>query len=209
MPSTSVVAYEPLLQHYGIRTTWLDLVDNIWTALWFASHTAYISGSNKQYIHYEISSQDFSYIYVLSFGKMKTTLRKCTKERIRRLCEKEGNLSKNIEKPTYGFFETDDYTLIDLRYMTPSLYKRPHSQHAILARRSAFSSDEDINYDDARVCTLRIETQCALKWLGNGILSDVHFMFPPPKYDPGYRSFLEKKIPPQPAFLGSIQYIGA
>lgn len=27
----------PLLQHYGIRTYWLDLVDNIFTASWFAS----------------------------------------------------------------------------------------------------------------------------------------------------------------------------
>jgi len=31
---------EPLLQHYGIQTTWLDLVDNIWVALWFACHKA-------------------------------------------------------------------------------------------------------------------------------------------------------------------------
>ncbi|GAA0468199.1 hypothetical protein Ade02nite_79030 [Paractinoplanes deccanensis] len=31
-------AAEPLLQHYGIRTRWLDLVGNIWSALWFACH---------------------------------------------------------------------------------------------------------------------------------------------------------------------------
>jgi len=27
----------PLLQHYGIKTDWLDLVDNIFVALWFAN----------------------------------------------------------------------------------------------------------------------------------------------------------------------------
>lgn len=27
-----------LLQHYGYRTTWLDVVDNLWTAVWFATH---------------------------------------------------------------------------------------------------------------------------------------------------------------------------
>jgi hypothetical protein len=27
-----------LLQHYGYRTSWLDLVDNLWTAVWFATH---------------------------------------------------------------------------------------------------------------------------------------------------------------------------
>jgi hypothetical protein len=31
-------AVEPLLQHYGIRTRWLDVVDNLWVALWFACH---------------------------------------------------------------------------------------------------------------------------------------------------------------------------
>lgn len=28
-----------LLQHYGYRTTWLDVVDNPWTAVWFATHS--------------------------------------------------------------------------------------------------------------------------------------------------------------------------
>jgi hypothetical protein len=29
--------FRPLLQHYGIRTDWLDLVDNIFVALWFSN----------------------------------------------------------------------------------------------------------------------------------------------------------------------------
>lgn len=28
--------FPPLLQHYGISTPWLDVVDNIWVALWFS-----------------------------------------------------------------------------------------------------------------------------------------------------------------------------
>lgn len=28
--------FPPLLQHYGIKTPWLDVVDNIWVALWFS-----------------------------------------------------------------------------------------------------------------------------------------------------------------------------
>jgi hypothetical protein len=27
-----------LLQHYGYRTSWLDVVDNLWVAVWFATH---------------------------------------------------------------------------------------------------------------------------------------------------------------------------
>ncbi|MBY4641516.1 FRG domain-containing protein [Gluconacetobacter entanii] len=37
-------AHEPLLQHYGLNTSWLDLVDNIWIALWFACHRAMAVG---------------------------------------------------------------------------------------------------------------------------------------------------------------------
>jgi hypothetical protein len=29
---------EPLLQHYGFKTRWIDLVDNVWIALWFGLH---------------------------------------------------------------------------------------------------------------------------------------------------------------------------
>lgn len=28
-----------LLQHYGLRTSWLDVVDDLRTAIWFATHT--------------------------------------------------------------------------------------------------------------------------------------------------------------------------
>jgi hypothetical protein len=28
-----------LLQHYGYRTSWLDVVDNLWVAVWFATHS--------------------------------------------------------------------------------------------------------------------------------------------------------------------------
>lgn len=46
-------AHEPLLQHYGLSTTWMDLVDNIWVALWFACHKAHVSGKKSQYLHFE------------------------------------------------------------------------------------------------------------------------------------------------------------
>ncbi|MCA3424937.1 MAG: FRG domain-containing protein [Roseomonas sp.] len=39
-----VEAHEPLLQHYGLKTSWIDLVDNVWIALWFACHRAHSVG---------------------------------------------------------------------------------------------------------------------------------------------------------------------
>lgn len=44
--NTPDYAYEPILQHYGLKTRWIDLVDNIWNALWFACHTARSVGKN-------------------------------------------------------------------------------------------------------------------------------------------------------------------
>ncbi len=44
---------EALLQHYGIRTTWIDVVDNVWIALWFACHEALTKGWPEQYLHFE------------------------------------------------------------------------------------------------------------------------------------------------------------
>src|SRR5215210_2481749 len=44
---------EPLLQHYGIRTSWIDLVDNVWVALWFACYRAYPAGKTGKYLHFE------------------------------------------------------------------------------------------------------------------------------------------------------------
>ena len=36
----SRTVFEPLIQHYGVKTPYIDLVDNIWVALWFALHQA-------------------------------------------------------------------------------------------------------------------------------------------------------------------------
>lgn len=209
MKSTENVAYEALLQHYGIKTRWLDLVDNIWVALWFATHKANSTGKASKYVHYEINNHYFSYIYVMHFGQQINRISQTTKRKIASLCKKEGNFNKFIRYPLHGFFETDLYKIIDLRCMTPSLYMRPHSQHAFLACRKSFSNMSSIDYNDSIVCTIKIETKLALKWLGDGILSQVHFMFPPPTYDPGYRLFLKKGIDPDEKELGSIQHIGA
>lgn len=36
-----------LLQHYGYRTAWLDVVDNLWVAVWFATHILEGVGQRK------------------------------------------------------------------------------------------------------------------------------------------------------------------
>lgn len=209
IPNTPAIAYEPLLQHYGIKTTWIDLVDNIWTALWFASHSGYGTRPAGKYIHYEINKNDFSYISILYFGKLLTNISRYTEEKIQSTFDRYNQTYDSEKISKSSLFETDSYKIIDLRYAAPSLYKRPHAQHAMLARRTKFSSYNDLDYSDAKVCTLKIATTSALEWLGNGSLSSVHFMFPPPKYDSGYENFLKRGIDPPSQMLGSIQIIGA
>lgn len=209
MKSTENVAYEALLQHYGIKTTWIDIVDNIWIALWFACHEAKSTGKSRKYIHYEPSSKEYSYIYIMYFGSMNEKLSPQMIKKNQSLCEFENNNDKIITMPTNAFFETNTYRVIDLRYMVPSLYRRPHSQHAILARRRNFKVDSDIDYKDTVIGTLKIETHLIFEWLGNGFLSKTHFIFPPPSYDPGYKLFLDKGIEPQIPELGCIQNIFA
>lgn len=63
---------EPLLQHYGLRTTWLDLVDNVWVALWFACHRALVGTKTPRHLHFETRNPDTeqgpSYVYILMLG---------------------------------------------------------------------------------------------------------------------------------------------
>lgn len=52
-----------VLQHYGIRTPWLDVVDNIWTALWFATNE-HVQGVDDQ-AFYRRSTRPFGWIFLI------------------------------------------------------------------------------------------------------------------------------------------------
>ena len=45
--------FRPLLQHYGIKTDWLDLVDDIFVALWFSNN-----GSNETFSYIKFFSDN-------------------------------------------------------------------------------------------------------------------------------------------------------
>jgi len=52
----------PIFQHYGLKTPWLDLVDNIFVALWFATMKNFI-GKNRNKTYYRESTEKFGHIY--------------------------------------------------------------------------------------------------------------------------------------------------
>jgi hypothetical protein len=58
------IVKEPILQHYGIGTRWIDLVDNLWIALWFGSyswHTKIFEREYKNVIPRDSDDDDFIY----------------------------------------------------------------------------------------------------------------------------------------------------
>jgi len=182
-------AWEPLLQHYGIRTRWLDLVDNIWVALWFACYEAKSTGKFGQYLHFEPrrGGATGSYAYVVMVASQGTTL---------------------VDAVCPGLFRGPMTETIDLRTAVPSGFVRPHAQHALLFRRHKGLDHEHIDYSEFVVGVIRVTLSDALSWLGRGDLVAIHSLFPPPTYDYGFRELLDG-APPGNETVGSIHYVGA
>lgn len=180
--------HEPLLQHYGLRTTWVDLVDNIWVALWFACHRVVSIGQGGQYIHFERrrANWDNQFAYIVLIGAE--------------------NARSGVGLP--GLARGEQTELVDLRIGVPSLFLRPHSQHGVLFRMKGANGARPINYGSQIRGVIRTDLGNALEWLGNGSLLDVHSLFPPPAYDEGYR-FLLSTAEPCDGFVGGVSHIGA
>ncbi|MDR6221303.1 FRG domain-containing protein [Deinococcus soli (ex Cha et al. 2016)] len=185
---------EPLLQHYGIQTTWLDLVDNIWIALWFACHKSVSAGKDGKYLNFEkrvarreADGDKYVYIYLIS-----TDLSK----------------AKAIHPGVWKGKKTE---LVDLRLAAPSIFLRPHAQHGLLFRNLGIPGGRSADYSSSIAGILRIHLLDALDWLGDGRLLDTHSLFPPAAYDNGYRILLESpsafKLDTKVS-IGTINYVG-
>lgn len=138
-------SHEPLLQHYGLTTTWIDLVDDIWVALWFACHTAHVSGKRSQYLHFEKRLQerkpaDFAYILLVAAD------------------------SQPVGVP--GLLKGKSTELVDLRVTCPSIFLRPHAQHGALFRMRGSSTVRPIDYAGQIRGIIRIALSDALSWPG-------------------------------------------
>jgi hypothetical protein len=178
---------EPLLQHYGLRTRWIDTVDNIWIALWFACHDFVVEEKSKRYAHHLRRSvaqepDGYAYISVISSG----------------LVEPVG---------TPGCWEGSMSRVIDLRVTAPSVYLRPHAQHGLLIAASNWNEIETIDIGPLHQASLKIRLGDALEWLGDGTMLRPFVLFPPATVDHGYRRLLEYAKPP-PANLGKFLVYG-
>ena len=163
-------AHEPLLQHYGLSTTWIDLVDNIWVALWFACNQAHVSGKNSEYLHFErrrpSGANDFAYVLLVA-----------------------ANSRQQVGVP--GLYKGPVTELVDLRVACPSIFLRPHAQHGVLFRKRGVGQTRPVDYSDRIRGMIRMSLADALEWLGAAPTLGTHSLFPPPYYDHGYKFLLD------------------
>lgn len=181
--------HEPLLQHYGLKTSWIDVVDNIWVALWFACHRPYAVGPINEYLHFEqrtVSKNPDGFAYILLVSADSKPAKSCPP----------------------GVIIGTKTELVDLRIAAPSIFLRPHAQHGLLMRMRGNANMRPIDYAPQVKGVIRINLGDALEWLGHGKMLGVHALFPPPYYDNGYDILLRSGIAGS-IDIGSVHHIGS
>lgn len=175
---------EGMLQHYGVKTRYLDLVDNHWVALWMGNNSHASIKALKDYCHYyqrEIPLIDiaerkdfdmesfFQYILLVAIP-----------------------FSDQVEND--GVKISEDFIEVDLRKSLPSVFLRPHAQHGIVVRKKLANEKYAADYDMSSqvIGILRIRVDRVKKWLGDGELLSQANLFPPPTSDYGYDILLSR-----------------
>lgn len=176
---------EGVFQQYGLKSRWIDAVDNIWVALWFACHRCWVTSNGD--IHYERrdfrcekNSKPYAYVLVL-----------------------EADLANGNVVGNGGYCRGKKCECVDLRCALPSYYIRPHVQHGVLVR--PLSGHGKVVRDAAGMVRsiVKIELADALRWLGDGSSFSVGSLFPPPHFDTGLQKLLMEE---SSVFAGEKNY---
>ena len=173
------------LQHYGIKTPQIDVVDNVWIALWFAANEFKSTIINStEHLIVTNKNKKYGYIYLIASDAQSTS-------------EKEGS----------GIYDGTNTRLIDLRSALPSYFLRPHAQHAYMLSKKDSSTKD---YSDLVIGIAKIPIDKINKWIGNTELLSVNTLFPSAYFDYGYQILL-KNFPAQDSsvvkYRGSIQVV--
>lgn len=181
-------AVEPLLQHYGILTGWIDVVDNIWIALWFACHRFEKNGRYTHIVKRTPNENDHVYLITTTLIDSQSQDGGST--------TRYRTIAPGLEKFASGA------RAIDLRQAVPSIYLRPHSQHGLLIRPS-------FEGESVQLGAFQIPLNKALDWLGQSLLLSPFGLFPPPTVDEGYRKMIEGAQSLEiPDGIGDIELVG-
>lgn len=180
---------EALLQHYAGSTRFLDVVDNHWVALWMGLHEFKRHGKGNKFYHSNRKSLSAWDLYEAHIGNNGDVMNRDIYTYILLIA-----MPYPKSTPNYGISETEDFVEVDLRKALPSIYLRPHAQHALVIRRRDKGNIEQKAeyYDMASQVTaiLRVRIDRVAKWLGEGILLTQENLFPSPSIDQGYNNLL-------------------
>lgn len=181
---SSALKIEGVLQHYGIKTRFIDVVDNHWVALWMGLNRNKKYKQICEYNHYEQRE-----IPLIDFIDGK----ECTEEDLFQyiLLLAVPGQCKRINN---GIFASDDYYEIDLRQALPSTYLRPHAQHGLVIKKRPHDGDQIEKYDMATnvVGIIKIRIDRVKQWIGTGELLTQDNLFPAPSFDNGYDILLSR-----------------
>ena len=175
---------EGMLQHYGVKTRYVDVVDNHWIALWMGNNQCMEYKIQEKYYHYE---------------KREIPIIECLQDSVKLDIDELYQYVLLIAMPhsnihVSGITEHNDFILIDLRAALPSTFLRPHAQHGLVMRKVVHTDETIEKYDLATeiVGIIRIRTDRVSRWLGNGSLLTQENLFPAPGYDTGYDVLLQR-----------------
>jgi hypothetical protein len=160
-----------LLQHYGIKTPWIDLVDNLFVALWFATKQRI----NEERINYQKTQLDYGWIFFM---------------------RAEEPLHKG-QKKLKGIRIGEKLMITDLRRDHSSLSLRLHAQHGIsLAWREESDIHHPTNHDMEEFLVAAIKFPIGnFVTLINGIDNiPTEYMFPSANSDDTYRQLRNLEI---------------
>lgn len=184
LPFHSVAPYalEPLIQHYGVKTRWLDLTDSLPYALFF---------SLAQYTDIKCTKLDHDG-HTITEGYDANTGSSC----ISRVMQNEVvSLKVGSPNPVYliaicidgqgrpaeeekGMIRYPHCTILDARACIPSQYLRPHMQHALMLKihnnETGASSDQL-----EKAFIFELPRAATLEWLGTGKMFNPSLIYPP------------------------------
>lgn len=174
---------EGMLQHYGIKTRFIDVVDNHWVALWMG---LFKNQNYKQITHYNHYMQ--RNVPIIDFVNGKP----CNEEDLFQYILLIG-VPGNSERVNNGIFISDNFIEIDLRQALPSIFLRPHAQHGLVIKKKPHNGTVcDYDMSDTVIGILKIRIDRTIQWIGNGQLLSQDNLFPAPAYDHGYDMLLSR-----------------
>lgn len=174
---------EGALQHYGIPTGFIDIVDNHWIALWMGLYKNIKIKKINEYYYYEkreiplvdmangrpcVEDELYQYIILIAVPFPET--------------------SNNN-----GVGISDSIIEVDLRKAISSVFLRPHAQHGLVVKKvNHLGTIEGFDLATEAIGILRIRIDKVATWLGNGELLSQKNLFPAPAFDTGYGILLSR-----------------